>query len=43
MPTMHIPDSLFAVYVDRAGGYQEAKEEIKRQLRNGVQDANTEN
>lgn len=38
---MHIPDGLFAAYVDRAGGYEEAKDEIKRQLRNGVKDADT--
>jgi len=33
MPTMHIPEDVFEEYVFRAGGYDEAKAEIKETLR----------
>ena len=29
MPSIHISESVFKEYVDRAGGYEEAKAEIK--------------
>jgi len=36
MPSIHVPEDVFAEYVFRAGGYDEAKEEIKTTLRDDV-------
>lgn len=37
MPTVHIAENVFRKYVDRAGGYDEAKAEVKRVVREGVE------
>lgn len=36
MPSIHVPEDVFEEYVFRAGGYQEAKDEIKDTLREDV-------
>jgi hypothetical protein len=33
MPSIHVPEAVFREYVYRAGGYDEAKDEIKQTLR----------
>lgn len=33
MPTVHIAESVFREYVDREGGYDEAKDKVKRVVR----------
>ena len=35
MPSIHIPDDVFAEYVLEHGGSAEAKEAIKQRVRNG--------
>lgn len=33
MPSIHVPEDVFREFVYRAGGYDEAKDEIKNTLR----------
>lgn len=41
MPSIHIPEAVFREYVDRAGGYDEAKAAVKDAVKEGLE-ANNE-
>ena len=36
MPSIHIPEDVFAAYVDAEGGYQAAKDAIQARVASGV-------
>ena len=37
MPSIHISEAVFAEYIDREGGYAEAKQAIKEAVREGLE------
>jgi len=38
MPSIHISETVFEKYVEREGGYSSAKNAVKKQVAEGVED-----